>query len=65
VKRLPSFILAAALAATVAQAEDRKTTGSFESVRFDILMGMPESISEKHKDSFEKSKQTIVITIAP
>ena len=58
----PLLILAVTLIATLAQAEDRKIIGTFESVRLDILMGMPESVTEKQKDSFEKSRQTVVIT---
>jgi hypothetical protein len=56
------LVLVVTLATTLAQAEDRKITGTFESVRLDILMGMPESVTAKHNESFEKSKQTVVIT---
>jgi hypothetical protein len=55
-------VFASVVIATIAQAEDRKITGTFESVRFDLLMGLPESITEKHKEAWEKSKQMIVIT---
>lgn len=57
------IILAVTLAATLAQAEDRKLTGTFESVRLDLFLGLPESAkTDKLKESFEKSKQTLVIT---
>ena len=55
-------ILLFLLTAGFAQAEDRKLAGTFESVRLDLLMGIPDSVSAKHKESFEKSKQTIIIT---
>jgi hypothetical protein len=56
------LILTLALCAVIADAEDRKLTGTFESVRLDILFGMPESVTAKHNDAFEKSKQTVIIT---
>ena len=62
------LLLAVTFAATFAQAEDRKITGTFESVRLDLLMGLPDTtdkqkaINDKLKESFEKSRQTLVIT---
>lgn len=57
-----SLILLFIFLSTFASAEERKIVGTFESVRLDILLGMPESATAKQKDAFEKSKQTIVIT---
>jgi hypothetical protein len=43
-------------------AEDVKITGTFESVRMDVLMGMPMELTEKNKEIFEKTRQIITIT---
>lgn len=48
--------------ATFAQAEEPKITGKFESVPLDVLLGLPDSVTKKHKQSLERTRQTIVIT---
>ncbi len=56
------LILALALSATFAHAEERKITGTFESVPFHVLANLPESASKELKESAEKMKQTLTIT---
>jgi hypothetical protein len=62
VKHLLPFILSATFVASIAQAEDRKFLGTFESVPFDVLVGLTGSGNEKLKESMEKTKQTLLIT---
>ena len=57
------LILAIALTASHLQAEDRKIIGTFESVPLEFFTkGLPDSVSAKHKEMLEKTKQTVVIT---
>lgn len=58
------LVLVAVLVTSIARAEAPKFLGTFESVRMDILMGLPlpESVTAKSKDMFAKMAQVLVIT---
>jgi hypothetical protein len=62
VKHLLPFILATTLVTSIGRAEDRKITGTFESVPFDVMAGLKGTTSEKLKETMEKTKQSLVIT---
>lgn len=55
-------LVCSCVVASAAFAVDVKITGTFESVRMDVLMGIPMELTEKSKEMFEKTRQTITIT---